>query len=164
MVTTIIAIYGALVATTSTLLGAWYFLYSGPRLQSEATVFPPADEDGNLLTDEWFIVLRVWNTGRTEITVDIKSIVINHDNKVTGLLIGGESWEGPDVPVRIQGHSGESWWIENFDPRYIIGEPFASAKLSVAIEVAGKREIEVHVSDGWDQRHRRPLILKPRSS
>jgi len=45
MATTIIAIYGAVLATLSTLLGAWYYLHSGPRLQAEAIAFYPLDED-----------------------------------------------------------------------------------------------------------------------
>ena len=58
MATTIIAIYGAVLATLSTLLGAWYFLHSGPRLQAEAIAFYPRDEhddDDDSPVDESFI-------------------------------------------------------------------------------------------------------------
>jgi len=164
MVTTVIAVYGAVVATASTVLGVWYFLYSGPRLQAEANVYPPTDEDGYLANDEWRIVFRVWNTGRAEITVNITSIAIHHDGQITLLLIGNEDWEGPDVPVRIQGHSGESWWIENFNVEDIVKAPFKSAKLGVSIEVGGKREIDIPVLDGWHRRTKRPFLLKPISS
>jgi len=159
--TTAIAIYGAVLATTSTLLGVWYFLYSGPRLQAEANVLPAADADGHPIDDDWSIVFRVWNTGRAEVTVNITSILIHHDERTTGLLVGNGDWEGPDVPARIQGHSAESWWIEKFDLQYIVREPFKCAKLSIALEVGGKREIEVPVSDGWHRRNKRPFILQP---
>ena len=49
MLTTIIAIYGAVVATVSTLLGAWYFTRSGPSLQANANV----DSLGIGQKDEW---------------------------------------------------------------------------------------------------------------
>lgn len=58
MVTTIIAVYGAVVATASTLLGAWYFLRSGPRLLAEAYVFPEADENGHEQDEDTLILLE----------------------------------------------------------------------------------------------------------
>ena len=71
MVTTIIAIYGAVVATVSTLLGAWYFARSGPSLQAQASVDPVAI--GEEIDREWddirHILLEVWNAGRAEVTV-----------------------------------------------------------------------------------------------
>lgn len=160
MVTTIIAVYGAVVATASTALGFWYFLYSGPRLQAEASVFPRADDRGYPTDDEWNIVLRVWNTGRAEVTVTITSIMIHNGKSTVALIIGKECWEGPDVPIRIQGHSGESWWIEKFDIRSIMKEEFFSVKLGIALEVAGKREREIPVLDGWQhERTPRPFLL-----
>src|SRR5437867_1911956 len=79
MVTMIIAIYGAVVATASTALGAWYFLYSGPRLQAQAIVYSEK-ENGGEWDDDSTILLNVWNTGRAEVTMNIMYIMINHDN------------------------------------------------------------------------------------
>lgn len=77
MVTTIIAVYGAVVATASTILGARYFARSGPSLQAEASVDPVAigeerDRDWN---DIEHILLQVWNAGRAEVTVDIMRLM-----------------------------------------------------------------------------------------
>jgi hypothetical protein len=71
VITTIIAIYGAILSTVSALLGAWYFLRSGPRLQAEAYVFPPVGENWEEFNDNSLIELHVWNAGRGEITVNI---------------------------------------------------------------------------------------------
>jgi hypothetical protein len=161
MVTTVIAIYGAVVATVSTLLGAWYFLYSGPRLQAEAYVYPPVEGNDGELDDEWFVALRVWNTGRAEVTADIKDIMIRHDNDWTGLLLAGADLDGPEVPARILGHSGASWEIPHFDIQYIVRRPFTSATFTVTLEVGGKREVNVSVGDGWHRKSKRPFILKP---
>jgi len=76
MVTTIIAIYGAVVATASTALGVWYFLRNGPHLQAEAYILPEADENGYAQDKDTLIVLRVWNSGRGEVTVDIPGVSI----------------------------------------------------------------------------------------
>ena len=87
MVTTALAIYGASLSTASTVLGAWYFLRSGPRLQASANVFPEADEEGGPSDDEWFIILKVWNTGRSEVTIDIEGLEVHYNGK-SMILIG----------------------------------------------------------------------------
>ncbi len=73
MLTTIIAIYGAVVATVSTLLGAWYFTRSGPSLQANANV----DSLGIGQKDEWnddrCIILRIWNAGHAEVPYKLRA-------------------------------------------------------------------------------------------
>jgi hypothetical protein len=151
MVTTIIAVYGAAVATMSTLLGLWYFLHTGPRFQAEASVYPPHDVHDAFDDDEdaWSIALKVWNTGRADFTVNVSSIVVHRDKVSSLLLIDEDSWEGPDVPVRIAGNSGESWWIRNPSIGFMARDSSTPAKLSVALEVGGKREIDIPVWSGW---------------
>jgi hypothetical protein len=121
MVTTIIAIYGAVVATVSTLLGAWYFARSGPSLQAEASVDPVAI--GEEIDREWddieYILLQVWNAGRADATLDIMALVISTSNNyhLSYPFRGGNldyvspDLDGPEPPIRIPGHSGERWLI-----------------------------------------------------
>jgi hypothetical protein len=156
MVTTIIAIYGAVLSTVSALLGVWYFLRSGPRLQAEAHIFPPVDDCS--------IELRVWNTGRSEITVNIDHIVIRYDKNKINLLMSNRDLNGPEVPTRILDHSGESWTIGMSDIRSVVGEAFTSATFSVVLVVGGKREVNVPVLDGSFRWIKRRFILKPGSS
>jgi hypothetical protein len=161
MVTTIIAIYGAVLSTVSTLLGIWYFSFSGPRLQAEASIFSPISEDAEQRESDWCIELRVWNTGRGEVTVNIDYVVIHYDDDKTNLLLTNRDLDGPDVPIRILGHSGESWTVDLSDIRSMIGHPFVTATLSVVLVVGGKREVDVPVSDGWYRDTKHPFILKP---
>jgi hypothetical protein len=164
MVTTIIAIYGAVLATVSTVLGAWYFLRSGPILQADANV--ELEEGWN---DDSFILLRVWNNGRAEITVRITYLIISHGKKhllfpLEGSdLIGAKSGvrigiNGPEVSIRISGHSGEFWYIDGgFDIRSIT--PFTTGKLSFLLMVGGNRAVKVPVMDGTYRRIKRRFIL-----
>lgn len=166
MVTTIIAIYGAVVATVSTVLGAWYFLRSGPLLQAEANVDPAGEWDNDSC-----ILLRVWNTGRAEVTIQITYLMINHGNDHRGFPREGSDFigrkgevrigiDGPEVPIRIPGHSGEFWIIDgSFDIRSIT--PFTSGTLSFLLIVGGNRDVEVPVMDGTYRRIKRRLILRP---
>jgi hypothetical protein len=177
MVTTIIAIYGAVVATVSTVLGAWYFLYSGPRLQAEA------DVDPGEIDREWddirYILLQVWNAGRAEVTVDITALMINPGNNYYigypfdhKRCISGEGrpdyvapeLDGPELPIRIPGHSGERWVIRGIDPRRAINEPWTTATLSVILLVGGRRTVDLPVLDNSYRRVKHPFILKPVSS
>jgi hypothetical protein len=173
MFTTIIAIYGAVVATVSTLLGLWYFARSGPKLQAEATVDPVAiGEDINRPWDDIeYILLRVWNTGRAEITVQINHLMFNHGRKHLGFPRQGSEFigdkgklrigiDGPEVPIRIPGHSGEYWLIEGgFDTRS--AAPYTPATLSIALEVGGRRIVDVPVLDGFHiGMIKRPYILE----
>ena len=182
MVTTIIAIYGAVVATVSTLLGAWYFTRSGPRLQAQASVDPVAI--GERIDKEWDdisnILLEVWNAGRAEVTIDISSLMINPGNNYhivcpfqpcedpspdyDPLLNDPPDLDGPELPVRIPGHSGERWLIGGIDPRPRIDRPWTSATLTVVLEVGGRRIVKVPVEDGTYRKIKRRYILKPVSS
>jgi hypothetical protein len=162
MVTTIIAIYGAVVATASTALGAWYFLYSGPRLQAEAIVYSEK-ENGGEWDDDSTILLNVWNTGRAEITMNIMYIMINHDNDCKTAWPferTGTHLRGPEVPMRIPGHSGETWKIQGLDLPSMIDEPWTSATLSVLLMVAGSRTVEIPVWEDSYRRTKRRYILK----
>lgn len=162
MVTLIIATYGALVATASTVLGACYFLRSGPRLQAEAYIIPEAGEDGHEQDDETLIVLRVWNSGRAEITVDVDAISIHYSNAPVPTYVpleGSSLLDGPGVPVRMLGHSGESWSLE-LQAIAFARRP-VPANLSIALVVGGNNEIRVPVMDGSRRRNSRPLILRP---
>jgi len=177
MVTTIIAIYGAVAATVSTLLGAWYFARSGPSLQAQASVDSVAI--GEEIDREWddirHILLQVWNAGRAEVTVDISSLMINPGNNyhVICPFQGCEDarpdynppdLDGPELPVRIPGHSGERWLIGCIDPRSVIDRPWTTATLSVMLIVGGRRIVKVPVEDGSYRKIKRRYILKPVSS
>lgn len=165
MITTIIAVYGAVVATASTVLGAWYFLRSGPRLQAEAYIFPEADENGHEQNEDTLILLRVWNSGRAEITVDVPDVSIHYANDPVPTMVplaGSDLLDGSEVPVRILGHSGESWSIEL--QSVALRRQSVSATLSVILMVGGNREVDVPVLDGLRRKNSRPLILKPASS
>jgi hypothetical protein len=176
MVTTIIAIYGAVLSTVSALLGAWYFIRSGPRLQAEASIEVAIGEENRAWEDTDSILLRVWNTGRADVSVQIMYLMIDNGDedmafpregseflgKEGGLRVG---INGPKLPIRIPGHSGESWIIEGgFDTRSI--QPFTSATLSIILEVGGNRTLTVPVivMDDTYRRIKRQYILKPGSS
>jgi|ERR1039457_3253635 hypothetical protein len=177
MVTTIIAVYGAVLATVSTLLGIWYFARSGPRLQAQASVDPVAI--GEDIDREWddvrYILLEVWNAGRAEVTVDITSLMIHLGNNYhighpfqnrEGARSGYDPPEldGPELPIKIPGHSGERWFVGGIDPRSMITEPWTTATLSVMLTVGGRRTVNVPVEDGSYRRIKRKYILKPASS
>ena len=171
MATTIIAIYGAVVATVSTLLGAWYFARSGPSLQAEASVDPVGI--GEEIDRDWdeieSILLQVWNAGRAEVTVELMSLVIHTNNYHMSCPFGGRNpdydppdLDGPESWIRIPGHSGERWLISGIDPRSKIDEPWTSATLSVKLLVGGRRFVDVPVQDGsYRKIVKRRYILKP---
>jgi hypothetical protein len=169
MVTTIIAIYGAVVATVSTLLGVWYFARSGPSLQAEASVDPVAI--GEEIDRDWdnieCILLQVWNAGRAEVTVDIMALMVHLGNNHQVALpfinpyYEAPDLDGPELPIRIPGHSGERWLIGGIDPRRSIDRPWTSATLSVKLMVGGRRVVDVPVQDGSYRRIKRRFILKP---
>jgi hypothetical protein len=179
MVTTVIAVYGAVVATVSTLLGVLYFARSGPSLQAEASVDEVAiGEKGERIYREWddieFVLLQVWNAGRSEVTVEIVDLMIHPDNNFHvsypfGINPDYPDYEppdldGPQLPIRIQGHSGERWLIRSSDPRRGIDLPWKSATLSVTLRVGGRRLVNVSVLDGTYRRIKRRYILKPASA
>jgi len=159
--TTIIAIYGAVLATLSTLLGAWYYLHSGPRLQAEAIARYPLDEDDGYesAVDEPYIVLHVWNTGRAEITVRFLWMTLHHGKSL--MLFPREciDYDSPEEPTWIPGHSGETWFINHLEIKTPVT---TSGTLTIRLEVGGKREMDVLVLDGMirpDRKRRRPFIL-----
>ncbi len=170
MVTTIIAIYGAVVATVSTLLGAWYFARSGPGFQAEASVDSVGIGEENKWDDTRCIVLRVWNAGRADVTVRITYLMISDGNRHWGLplegsdFIGGQGEVligiyGPEVPIRIPGHDGEFWIIDGgFDIRSIT--PLTSGTMSFLLIVGGNRDVKVPVMD-VTHRFKRRYILRP---
>ena len=158
MATTIIAIYGAVLATVSTLLGAWYYLHSGPRLQVEAIArYPLNEENDDSLTDEPYIVLYVWNAGRTEITVRLLWMVLHHGKSLMLFPRKCIDYDGPEEPAWIPGHSGERWYINHIDIKTPVT---TSGTLTITLEVGGKREKDVLVLDGTiGGKRRRPFIL-----
>jgi hypothetical protein len=161
MATTIIAIYGAVLATLSTLLGAWYYLHSGPRLQAEAVAFYPLDEDDY---DDWpvdksFIMLKVWNTGRADITVHFRCMMLYHGISLTLLPLGCIDYDGPEEPIRILGHSNKKWKIHHLHHLNIKEPVTTSGTLTIKLEAGGNREIDVPVFDGMMTESRRPFIL-----
>jgi hypothetical protein len=176
MVTTIIAVYGAVVATVSTVLGAWYFARSGPSLQAQASVGPEAI--GKETNREWneieYILLQVWNAGRAEVTVDITYLMVHlgrnyhvgYPFEIEGTTPDYDppDLDGPELPIRIPGHSGERWLIGGIDPRRAIDEPWTSATLSVTLQVGGRRIVDVPVEDGSYRRPKRLYVIKPASS
>lgn len=159
MIITIIAIYGAVLSTVSALLGAWYFLRSGPRLQAEAYVWPPAGWEE--LDDDTLIMLRVWNAGRAEITVNILDVTTHRGKDKAATLFDRDDLDGPEVPIRVPGHSGEEWSLELHSMADL--HPSVSTTLSVSLLVGGNRYVNVPVLDGMPGKVKRPLILKPAS-
>jgi hypothetical protein len=164
MVTTIIAIYGAALSTVSALLGAWYFLRSGPRLQAKASVY---FRSMDRRFEDWGILLQVWNAGRADITIDLDSLIIHHDIDRWVLYRRGSAFKdrdmqikirGSELPIRIPGHEGEYWQIDGLNI-----QSRTPAKLSVMLELGGKRKVEVPVLDGTLKKKPR-FILKPGSS
>lgn len=163
MATTIIAIYGAVLATLSTLLGAWYYLHSGPRLQAEALARYPLNEENeendDSLIDESYIVLYVWNAGRHEITVRLLWMTLHHGKSLMLISRKCIDYDSPEEPTWIPGHSGETWYINHLDIKTPVT---TSGTLTITLEVGGKREKDVKVLDGVMTEHKRrhrPFIL-----
>src|SRR5215469_9936647 len=61
VITTILAVYGSVVATGSLVLTAWIHIASGPKIQAQAELCPPLSKDED---DGWSLELHVWNAGR----------------------------------------------------------------------------------------------------
>lgn len=168
MVTTVIAIYSAIVATGSVALTGWIHLASGPNLQARAELWPPLSEG-----DIWTIDLQVWNAGRQAIKVDIGYVLLWYElskyNRLTGTLKRGGAaalnfdWEGPSFPIMMASHSGERWYgscdifdepdkmsgpdLERFKDalQSLIAGKLDPRLLKVSLEVGGKRSMEVSV-------------------
>jgi hypothetical protein len=60
---------------------------------------------------------------------------------------------GPEVPIRIPGHSGESWRIDGLNMQFPM-----SAKLDVMLEAGGKRTVKVPVWDSILAKKRRFIL------
>ena len=161
MATTIIAIYGAVLATLSTLLGAWYYLHSGPRLQAQAIARYPLDEDDGYesAVHEPYIRLYVWNAGRTGITVSLLWMELHHGKSLMIFSYEGIDYDGPEELAWIPGHSGERWYIRHLEIKTPVT---TSGPLTIRLQVGGKREKVVKVLDGMirpDRKRRRSFIL-----
>jgi hypothetical protein len=171
MVTTIIAIYGAVVATLSLLLTGWIFVSSGPKVQTEASLYRPSADK----PDGWRIYLHVWNTGRQSIKVDIRGLILAElesppdkwqlslrKRKPTLGQLGhlALKWDGPEFPIMLAAHSGEHWRgispaIANSEFLAFFSDYLGTAiprsdpptKLLILLEVGGRRKIEVPVAD-----------------
>lgn len=158
MVTTILAIYGALVATASLAVTGWTFVASGPRLQATAHVWPPlVDEGADDWGHDWTVYLDVWNTGRGEIKLDVEGgLVLAEQGSHT---FDPVDWHGPDLPMRLPGHSGEHWIGTGFDLRALLQGPPESAELTLTLEVGGKREMVLHLS-GWQRWINEPWVVR----
>jgi hypothetical protein len=164
VITTILAVYGAIVATGTLLYSIRVFNYSGPKVQAEAYLhYPPKDDPNN-----WHIFLRVWNKGRQAIKVTDNGLTIlerslSHEKWIpppgkTGSL--QLEWDGPEFPIMLEGHSGERW----FGRAPATGEPESLAlftdylgmpepdphrqfELWVILEIGGKQMLIVPVGD-----------------
>jgi hypothetical protein len=171
VITTILAIYGAIVATLSLALTGWTFIASGPKVQAEASLERPVTDN----PDGWYISLRVWNTGRQAIKVNFHGLTLRELTPSTSkrkLAVGKTAsrrgktasiqldWNGPEVPLMLSAHSGENWFgrspsVENRDIlAYFTGhlgkaapDPTRPIKLSILLQIGGKRVTSVPVTD-----------------
>jgi hypothetical protein len=146
MITTILAIYGAVVSTTAVLLSVWVFRASGPRLQAQATFQPHFRLQGEKDTGDRSLTVKVWNTGRHPIKVELDGgLTIRHRKSGHQAFIP-MYWHGPDLPIWIPGQSGEEWWEEVPDLPGQLEEPNESNELLVELTEGGNRRREVKVS------------------
>ena len=109
MITTVLAIYGAAVATGSLLFSWWAFVASGPKIQAKAELLPPPwDPDG-----AWAIDLQVW-TGRQAVKLNIGSVHVLHrlERSKTADMITLK-WDGPDLPMMMPANSFEQWYCKD---------------------------------------------------
>ena len=147
MITTALAIYGAVVSTTSVLLSIWFFKAAGPRLQAQATFEPPVlieDETEENESEDRTLILKVWNTGRHPVKVDLGGLTVRHGS-------GSETytpmnWQGPDLPIWITGHSGEEWWETVTNLRGLVVGSIEKNEMSIDLVEAGNRERKVKIS------------------
>src|ERR1700723_1259460 len=105
MVTTVIAIYSAVVATASVLFGGWVYISGQPRVQARAYLSRNRDGD----SCNWHIALRVWNTGRQSIKLSIMGLTLTERREFVPYRTSGLrlDWEGAEVPLMLAGYSGE---------------------------------------------------------
>lgn len=145
MITTVLAIYGAAVSTTSVFLSIWFFKAAGPRLQAQAAFEPPVlfqDESEENETRGRTLILKVWNTGRHPVKVELGGLTVRHgSNRETYINM---NWQGPNLPIWIPGHSGEEWWETVTNLRGVVVE-FETNEMSIELVEAGNREREVKI-------------------
>ncbi len=146
MVTTILAIYGAAVSTTSVFLSIWFFKAAGPRLQAQATFEPPVlfqDESEENETRDRTLMLKVWNAGRHPVKVDLGGLTVRHGSSSETYI--PMNWQGPDLPIWIPGHSGEEWWETVSNLHGLVVGSIETNEMSIELIEAGNREREVKI-------------------
>jgi hypothetical protein len=151
VLTAVVAVYGAVVATLSLALTGWIFMSSGPKVQAEASLARPSITP----TGRWHVYLQVWNTGRQDIKIEFRPLILDHHTgRVYALRL---NWEGPEVPMMLPAHSGDHWFgrapdsgndeilaVYN-DYLGVDSPPAQPPKLRVLIQVGGRRVISVPV-------------------
>jgi hypothetical protein len=137
VITTVLAIYGATVSTLAVGSNVWFFRAAGPKLQAKASLNSSQIGDQK----EFRLHVKIWNTGRHPIKVDLKEIVIDTRDSTIGQM---REWHGPDLPISIPGQSGEEWWADMSLARPS-GQPLNIMEMRVRIVKAGGRERTVRV-------------------
>jgi hypothetical protein len=155
VLTMILAIYGAVVATASALLSAWIFRASGPRLQAQARFQPGIVTSKDTDTGDRTLIVKVWNTGRSSIKVDLEGLTIRHPSGAETFI--PMYWHGPDLPIWIPGHSGEEWWEDVARVSDYLEAPFESNEISIDVIGGGNRRCEIKVPGS----HLRHIIEHP---
>ena len=154
--TTIIAIYAAVVATFAVLVTVWQFHANGPRLRAEASLREHFLSEGEKDSGNRVLILKVWNTGRNPIKVDFDGLTIRNPS-------GAETYiplelVGPALPIRIPGNSGEEWWdemqvIDNLE------QPIEANEVWVELKEAGHKIRKVKVPQSQLRRIIDPIVL-----
>jgi hypothetical protein len=134
MLTTIIAIYGAILATASVAVNGWIFIASGPNLQIEAELSPYLNEDDS--NTVWHLYVQVSNTGRFQGKVGVPDLYGYCGQSKILMLDPG--WTGPSSPVVIAGGSDEEWDTEL---KAIKLEELDIDSLELCIKVAGNDSV-----------------------
>jgi len=102
--TTVIALYGAVVATASLGLAVLAYRAGGPRLKPSTWLRPATEEKPAELT------IRVANHGRAEGTVN--RIYLSVPGPYSIPLSYPDTLKGPELPCRVSGHASTQWTVE----------------------------------------------------
>jgi hypothetical protein len=156
VLTIVVAVYGAAVATLSLLLSGWIFVSSGPKVQAQAFLARPTITPSG----KWHVSLQVWNTGRQDIKLDFFGLTLDQSEvlppgKIYALQL---KWEGPKTPMMLAAHSGEHWFgrapktgnddiLAAFNNYLGARGPDGLTKLHMFIQVGGKRMVKVVVNE-----------------
>jgi hypothetical protein len=154
--TTVIAIYGAIVATFAVLVTVWQFYVSGPRLRAEANLREHFLSEGEEDSGNRVLILKVWNTGRNPIKVDFDGLTIRSPSGIETYV--PLELIGPALPIWIPGNSGEEWW----DEMQIIDsleQPIEANEVWVELKEAGHRIRKVKVPQSQLRRIMDPIVL-----